>query len=78
MAIAASFCGCMVIGFLDIEAIIEATNCLYIIAVTLEFAAFLALRLNPPPDLASGARSHNPCSSIVYVAIVDYIDYHHC
>ena len=60
MAIAASFCGCMVIGFLDIEAIIEATNCLYIIAVTLEFAAFLALRLNPPPDLASGARSHNP------------------
>eukprot|EP01052_Picozoa_sp_SAG31_P008853 SAG31_NODE_453_length_15464_cov_37.074064_17_plen_392_part_00 len=71
LAIFASFCGCMVVGVLDVEAIIEATNFLYIIGVVLEFAAFCKLRVTPPKNLpAAGERFVVPCGTVGCVALL--------
>lgn len=46
--ILASFVVCVLMGVVEVDMVIEATNCVYCVAALLEFAAFLRLRCRPP------------------------------
>ena len=45
--ILASFLMCVIMGVVEVDAVIEATNFVYCVAALLEFAAFLRLRCTP-------------------------------
>lgn len=55
--ILASFLVCILLGVVEIDVVIEATNCVYCVVALLEFAAFLRLRSTATTQTSSNVNS---------------------